>query len=423
MPIDPVILLTIGSIILFLVGIPILLVFGMWAVGFYLLSGIPLSNMSIVAYEQLNTFAFAAIPLFILLGSLLDQLGVSTKIVNWANSWGGWLPGSTANTAIYSAGVFSAITGSNSATTAAVGEALMDDLDREGYDRTFAAATIAAGGTLGIIIPPSVLFIIYGITFNVSVTELFLAGTIPGILMMLSLSAMASYISYKRNYGDGSKFSFDGKRVLRTTWEAKTAIGVIVVLLGGIYAGIFTPSESAVVALLYLVLVGLWTRELNSFDQLLHSFTTVTTLIGIIVPVFVTSFMVQQGLSFLGLQSAVANAVLALTNPWIIGLVMVIILLISGSVLASVPNMILTAPLLAPVAFHLGLSPLMWGVVFMISDAIGFITPPYGLNLYIISSITELDYIKVAYAALPYLVVLTIIMVVFIVFPELNVLA
>jgi len=420
---SPLILLTLVSIVCFLIGLPVVLVFGIWAVGFsVIVPAFPLTNMPIAAYEQLNSFPFVAIPLFILVGSFINEFGISTRIINWTRSWGGWLPGSTGNTAIYTAGIFSAITGSNAATTASVGEALMDDLEEEGYDPTFAAATIASGGTLGIIIPPSVLFILYGVAFNVSVPDLFLAGVIPGILMMLALSSVNSYASHKNNYGTFS-YRFSITNILRTTWEAKVALGAITVLLGGIYAGFFTPAESAAVAFLYMLIAGIITFRLTDMEQLTDSFENVILLSGIITPIFVTSVMVQQGLSFLGLQEAIANAIISLQNPYLIGFVMVVVMLISGSVLASVPNMILVAPLLAPVAFSLGLSPIMWGVVFMISDAIGFITPPYGLNLYIISSLTGIEYIEIAYKALPYLLSLIIIWLVFLAFPELNILA
>ncbi|EMA56545.1 TRAP transporter large permease [Halococcus thailandensis] len=417
------IVLTLICIGLFATGIPVFLAFGAWGVGFsVIVGGFPLVNTSVVAYEQLNTFSFVAIPLFILLGSFINEFRISNEIIKWARSWGGWLPGSTANTAIYTSGVFAAITGSNAATTAAVGEALTDDLEEEGYDPEFAAASIASGGTLGIIIPPSVLFIIYGITFSVSVSDLFLAGVIPGIMMMVGLSLTSSYISHKRGYGT-VEYSFQLSNIARATWEAKLAIGAIVVLLGGIYAGLYTPSESAAVAFLYIILVGLITRRLTNPKQLLASFENAIILIGMIIPVFVTAVMVQQGLSFIGLQDVLASAVISLQHPWLIGAVMIVIMLISGSVLSSVPNMILVAPLLAPAATQLGISPIMWGVIFMIGDAIGFITPPYGLNLFIISGLTGIEYTDVARAALPYLGVLLLIWVAFFAFPELNFLA
>lgn len=190
--------LTLICVVFFLIGVRILLVFGAWAIGFILTNPIlPPINLVITAYGSLNTFPWVAIPIFVIVGGLINEFGLSEDIIEFAKAVAGWLPGTIGNTAIYTAGVFSAITGSNEATTASVGEALFDDLVDEGYSAEFSAATVASGGTLGIIIPPSVLFIIYGVTFDISVTALFTAGIVPGFVMMFGLSALCSYKAYE----------------------------------------------------------------------------------------------------------------------------------------------------------------------------------------------------------------------------------
>jgi len=415
-------LLTVFVFALFALGVPVLLLFGIWSLGFTVLTGpFPFVNIPLAAFEQLQSFPLVAIPLFIGVGSLINASGMSSDIIGFSRASGGWLPGSTANTAIYTAGIFSAITGSNTATTASVGEALYDDLEEEGYDKEFAAATIAAGGTIGVIIPPSVMFILYGVTFNVSVPDLFLAGIIPGLMMMFGLSAVATYVSWKNDYGTAEQ-KFSVVNIVRQFWKSKDAFIAIAILLGGIYAGIFTPSESAIAAIVYITLSSLTNVDAD-LREIVGSIFNAARLSAMIVPILVTSIMVQQNLSYLGLQRIVGNAIVGLGNPWLIGIAMFVILLVSGMTLASVPNMVLVAPLLAPAAFHLGLSPLMWGVIFLINDAIGFITPPYGLNLYIISSITGIDYVNVATSALPYLLIQYSVWIVFFMFPAVNVLA
>lgn len=415
--------LTAFAVVLFVIGVPILLVFSTWAIGFSLFFPVfSLRNMALVSYYQLWTFPLTAVPLFILVGALVNQLRIARDIVEMSRAVAGWLPGSSANTALVTAGVFSAITGSNAATTASVGEAFTDELNEEGYDPVFSAATIAAGGTLGIIIPPSVLFILYGVTFNLSVTDLFVAGILPGILMLGGLIATATVISYRQDYGT-TEYSFSFSAIFRSMFRARNSLLAIVLLLGGIFTGLFTPSESASIAILFVVTAEFLSGHIDDLDFVTEAVQLTVYLVGIIIPVLITSIMIQQGLSFLSLQDAVSNAILTLDAPILVGAALLVVMLLSGSILASIPNMILTAPLLAPVAFALGISPLMWGVIFMISDAIGFITPPYGLNLYIMSSITDIDYIRIARAALPYFFVLTSILVLFFAFPELNVLA
>jgi C4-dicarboxylate transporter DctM subunit len=315
--------------------------------------------------------------------------------------------------------MFSAITGSNAATTASVGRALHPNLVSENYEEAYSAGMIASGGTVGVIFPPSLLLILYGVTFGVSVSDLFLAGAIPGLLMIGGLVATNTYLSSKRGYGTSS-YDMSISNLFTSIWEAKIGIGTIVLLLGGIFAGVFTPSESASIAMLYIIVLGVLLRRLNSVSDIIEPILSAVRLIGVLIPLVVMSIIIQQNLSFLGIRDVIAGTIMNLGSPYLIIPAMVIILLISGSVLASVPNMVLTAPLLAPVAFSLGLSPITWAIVFTMSDAIGFITPPYGLNLYVVSGITNIDYIEVARAALPFLVVLVFIWLTVFLFPEIN---
>lgn len=415
------VLLTLLGALLFTIGVRVVLVFGAWALGFVLfVPAFPAADFPITAYESLNTFPWVAVPVFVMVGSLINEFGISEDVIDFAGTVAGRLPGTIGNTVVYTAGIFSAITGSNTATTAAVGDALYDDMNEEGYEPVFSAATIAAGGTLGSIIPPSILLILYGVLFNQPVATLFLAGVVPGITMMLGISAYCSYTAYRNGYGtDAGDLSVG--RVLETTWAAKHAFATVALLVGGILVGLFTPSEAAAAAFGYIVLVGLVTDRFTGLTQVFSSLRTGVALTGILVPLYVTAIMVQRSLSFTGLQGVVADTIGSLPETWMILLAMVIVMLIAGSVLASLPNLILTAPLLAPVATEtLGLDPILWGIIFLMSDAIGFITPPYGLNLFVISSITGEEYVEVAYAALPYLLILVAIWLAFFLFPGLN---
>lgn len=400
-PTEVIIAMTILSIILFALGIPIYLVFGVWALGYHIaLPTFPLSNMSQEHFGVLQSFSFTAIPLFILVGDLIKEAGIAENLIEFTREIIGWIPGSTGNTAIGTAGIFSAITGSNAATTASVGSALYPPLCEEGYKKDYAAGTIAAGGVLGAIIPPSVLLIIYGAAFGVSIVDLFIAGIIPGLAMLFMLIFINTYISYKNDYGETVEFKIYPKRILQKSWNAKIGLGTIVLLLGGIFAGIFTPAESAAVAVVYILVAGVGSRKLTSLNQILRASYSSIILIGIILPMVVTSVLIQQVLSNLGLQETISQAVISLGNSALIILVITIIVLMAGSVLDATPNLLITAPILAGAAAALGWTPVEWGIIFMMGASIGFITPPYGLNLYIISGISQIDYIKVAKAAI-----------------------
>lgn len=410
--------LTVLCILLFMIGVSIVLVFGVWVLGYSVLfPRFGFANISIVVFQELNSLTFTMVPLFIAVGALINAFGLSADLTKFSRAVIGWLPGSTANTAIFTSGIFSAITGSNTATTASVGEALVDELNEEGYEPNFSAATIAAGGTVGVIVPPSIMAILYGIQFNVPVVDLFVAGIIPGLLMIAIMMSVCSYLSYKHDYGL-QDYEFSAIGIGNAAWRSKHAFITVFLLLGGIFLGWFTPTESAAVAMAYVLLMGVLSGRFHNIDQVVESYFTAIYLVGAIFPIFVTTVMIQQGLSFLGLQRVLSDAVLSLQHPFFVGAAIAIILLITGSFMASVPNLILTAPLLAPAAFALGLSPIEWAIIFLMSDAIGFITPPYGLNLYVISTITDLDYMEVAYSVLPYLASLGLLWIVLFVFPE-----
>ena len=397
-------LATVLCVVLFTIGIPIYLVFGFWGLIFHATSeSFPISNIALEHYDVLQTFPFTAIPLFILVGDLIYESGIAKEVVDFTKETIGWWPGSTGNTAIGTASIFSAITGSNAATTASVGNALYPKMQEEGYKNTYAAGTIAAGGVLGAIIPPSILLIIYGVAFGVSIVDLFQAGIAPGIAMLVVLIGINTYYSKKNSYGSQTSLGIDPMKVLKTGWRAKIGIGTIVILLGGIFAGIFTPTESAAVAVIYILALSIGTGRISSWEEILRASFSSLLLLGVIIPMVVTSVLIQQSMSNLGLQTEIANAVIGLQNELLILVAILAIIWMAGTVMDATPNLLLTAPMLAPAAAEIGWGPIVWGMIFMMGDSVGFITPPYGLNLYIISGIAEIDYIRVARAVVPYL--------------------
>ena len=421
--IDPIAIsaLTVLTLLLFFTGVPILLVFSIWVVGFhYFVPVFPINNVATGAFTELQSFSFIAIPIFILVGDLIHQSKISEDIIEFANSIIGKIPGSSGNTAIVTSAIFSAITGSNAATTASVGKSMHPVMVKEGYDSTFSAATVAAGGTVGSVIPPSIMLIIYGVTFGESVVTLFIAGLIPGLVMLSALLLINTYIARKRGYDrDDKNDDFSVKNIISSSWNAKIALGTVVILVGGILGGIFTPSEGSAIAVVYILATSILTGRIDDFGQVARANVTAILLVGVIMPLIVFATLIQQNLSFLGLQEVVSDWLISFDNDLIILTFMFFIMLLTGAFLASVPNLLLTVPLLTPAAMSLGIDPISWAIIFIISDSIGFITPPYGLNLYVISGITGIDYLEVAYSCVPYLLSLMIVLIFYLSFPSL----
>lgn len=417
------ILLTVICIVIFVIGAPLFHVFSIWVVGFQLrVTVVPMANIAIESFDFFQSFALVAIPIFILVGDLMSESGVARNLLDFSQDLVGWLPGSAGNTVLAASGIFSAITGSNVATTASIGRGMHSELVDEGYSPTYAAATIASGGTVGIIIPPSVIMIVYAVTFNVSVTDLFLAGLVPGLAMIGALLVVNSYSAYREGFGlTDSEFSL--RELLSSTRQASIGIATIAILLGGIYAGVFSPTEASSVGVVFVFITSLLTGRITNVNQIIRASYTALSVIGTVMPIVVMSVLIQQDLTFLGIQSVVSDILTSIQYDWLLIIVMLVIMLIAGSLLDSIPNLVLTAPLLADAAAQLGLSPIMWGVIFLIGDAIGFITPPYGVNLYVIAGITDLDYINVARDIFVYLGALIGVWLLFFIFPSLDFLA
>ena len=236
-------IISIGVSLLFFIGIPIFLIIGLWVVGISLVIDFTLANIGVTLYEGLNFYGLLALPLFILTGDLIKAAGIAQKLSDFAYSLLGWLRGGLAMSALGACGLFAAISGSNSATTATIGSIMYPEMTKGGYDKHFAAATIAAGGTVGIIIPPSIIFIVYGFLMNLSVSDLFLGGLLPGILMVVAMQ-IACYVVCKKN-GWGKLIPFSPKDSLIKGGQAYLGFMAIGIVIFGIYGGIFSPTEAA----------------------------------------------------------------------------------------------------------------------------------------------------------------------------------
>ena len=409
---------SIAVTVLFVLGVPIFLIIGIWVVGISVIIDFTLANVGATLFEGLNFFGLLALPLFILTGDLISGAGIAKRLINFAYSCLGWMRGGLAMASLGACGMFAAISGSNSATTATIGGIMHPEMVKNGYNDRFAAATLAAGGTVGIIIPPSIIFIVYGFMMGLPIGELFIGGFIPGIMMVIAMQLVCFYLSRKNKWGTIIKF--DPKRIAITgvkAWLGFMAIGIVI---WGIYSGKFSPTEAAGITSGFCLLAGIFiTRELSikSLPSILMRSGTIT---GMLAPLIAISIVMQQVLSQLGAKAFITDLVNLLGGYYPILFACMAIVLLAGTILESLPNTIILAPILAPIAASIGVDPIHFAVVFLVGDAIGFITPPYGLNLYVASGITGIPYLKLLAYTMPYLLSLLVVWVIVAMVPDFS---
>ncbi|MDI5892179.1 TRAP transporter large permease [Halomonas rhizosphaerae] len=385
-----------------LLGVPIALAIGASALVALHAQGVPLMVVPQQMFQGINSFALVAVPMFILAGDLMAQGKVSEKLVAFADSLFGFLKGGLSLVSVGAGMFFAAISGSGAATTAAVGSSLVPELRKKGYDPASAASLIAASGTIGVVIPPSVPMIIYAVIAQQSVSKLFLSGILPGIAMGLGLGAIAIVQAYRRNYPRGTAFS--PATIWCTFRSASWGLATPVIILGGIFSGVFTPSEAAVVAVNYALLVSLFVyRDLSLTDVyriLIRS--AITT--SVIMLVIATSAVLSWTLSSWQVPGAIAQAVLSLsTDPYVIMLLVVAVILLTGVFIETASALIILTPVLLPLVTQLGIDPIHFGLIIVVGLAIGMITPPVAINLYVASSVTQLPLERITRAIIPYL--------------------
>lgn len=364
-------------------------------------SDIPLSLVIQNAVEGLDSFPLMAIPFFILAGLLMTHGGIAKQLIQFFNIFVGRLTGGLGMISIVTCLFYGAISGSAMATASAIGSFMVPEMNEEKYNLGYSAALIAAAGTIGIIIPPSVPFVIYGVVTGTSIGDLFIAGVIPGFLMAFALMVVNYFISRKNGYhGSTEKITVRGS--LKVTRKSIPALLSPIIVLGGIYSGIFTPTEAAVVSVVYSLILGIFVYKLLDRKNIYKSFYDTMVINGI------TTFMVGLSMAFAAYLSVsqipTRITVFLLTvsdNPVIILILINVFLLIVGCLIDNIPACIILAPILLPVVEQCGMSPIQFGVVMTLNLAIGFVTPPYGSNLFVMSAIAHCPVDKMFKSLIP----------------------
>ena len=387
--------LTAIAVVLFFLGTPVVVVLATWVIASsYFIVDFPLANVGVASSDSIKSFIFLAVPLFVITGDFLTEGGVSRKLIAFSRSIVGFMAGATAATTMFSCGLFAAISGSNAATAATMGRLLGPEMVRRGIRPGLAGAIVASGGTVGVIIPPSVIFLIYGVTMDVPSVDLFIGGMIPGLLMVIALIGCAVVLTGKTEPGTGFQdFSFaDIGRTALKAWAGFIAIGVI---FFGIYFGAFSPTEAAGVVAIYCFLVGIMPGGELKLKQVPGILLNSARLAGLLVPLVVFSIQFQQVSSVMGMPEAIQEFLGGLGaeyGKFVLVSVMMVLILMVGAITESVAVVLILGPILAPVAESIGIDLVHWGVVFVVGTTIGFVTPPYGLNLFVVSGVLKIPY-------------------------------
>lgn len=386
-----------------LIGMPIAISIGIGIMAALLRDGVPLEFIAQMCFSGLDNYTYLAIPMFILTGYLMETGGLSKRLVNFASSIVGNMAGGLGIVTVVACMFFAAISGSSPATVAAIGSMMVPSMVRRGYSPEFSGALSAASGSLGILIPPSIPMIIYAVTAEVSIGEMFTAGFVPGALVGLGLMLTVYIISKKRGYrGEDEPFAMS--RVLSSLKEAVWALLTPVIILGGIYSGMFTPTEAAVVAVVYALLVGLLVHRELKLSDLPGIFinATVTTGSVIIILGFATAF--ARYITIQQVPQLIGKAILAYTSdPTLILCIFVLLILFTGMFIETAAQILIYTPLFLPILVQLGVSPIHFGIILVIGTELGLITPPVGVNLFVAQGITGSSIGQLTRNILPFL--------------------
>ena len=410
-------------LVLLLTGTPISIALGMTVLSFMLVfSSFDMVTVNIISqrlFTGLESFAIMAVPFFVLAGAFLTDGGVAKRIINFATSLVGWMPGGLAMSAILACAFFATISGSSPATVMAIGSVMLPAMVAQGYPKRFGVGVVATAGSLGILIPPSIVFIIYAVSTSESAGKLFMAGVIPGILLAAILMGVTFIIAKKKGFPTLPRASF--KEIWKAFLEAFWGLLIIVIVMGGIYGGIFTPTEAAAVSAVYAFICAVFIYRTLKFRDvpkvLLHAANTSAMLLYIITNAILFSFLMTSE----QIPQALSAWVIAKDlEPWMFLIVVNLALIAAGQFMEPSSIILILAPLLVPIAKTMGIDPIHLGVVMVINMEIGMLHPPVGLNLFVASHLAKMGLTEVSIATAPWLIVMLAYLILITYVPEIS---
>lgn len=399
-------LIAAALIVCLVIGVPIFAALGVAAMADFLFSPIPLATLAHSLFSGVDKFPLIAIPCFVLAGCIMTRAGITEDIVRVMRIAVGGAPGGLAVVTILSCMFFAAISGSGPGTVAAIGGLLIPAMAAQGYDKGFAAAVASAGGTLGILIPPSNPMIVYGVLAGVSIGDLFIAGLLPGFLIGFALIVTAVVISAIKGYR-GKQEGFDARSLAHAGLIGMPSLCVPLVVLGGIYLGIFTPVEASVVAVLYALLVGMAIKRSMGVREIWASLSEAGAICGGLILIMGTAIFFGQFMALNQIPQSIAAGLLAITaDPVIMLLLIAALLLVLGTFMETLSTIIILTPILLPLVTKLGVDPIHFGIILVVTSEIGFLTPPLGVNLFVACSLSGVKLETIARRVVPFLLVL-----------------
>ena len=402
----------IAFVIMCALAVPIWASIGVAATMMLVMAGdLPLALLGESLFHGIDAFALTAIPLFILTGDILVRTGLSRKFLNVAEALTQFAKGGFGSATVLVCGMFAAISGSDAAGAAAVGRMTIDRLVESGYPRPYACALVAAGACTGILIPPSIAYIIVGLILGISASTLFLAAVIPGVSILLAILVTNLIVNRIYNYEGGGNLSATEyfSRLSRALASGWYAFIVPAIIFYGIFSGRLTPTEAGATAVVVTIIIGftIGTLKLADFPAMLVSSAKVN---GIILPIIAFSLPLAQALAIMGVPQGFVSTATAMTdNPTILIIMMIGILIAAGCVMETTPNIVILAPILKPLSDSIGMNEIQFCIMMITALGVGFITPPLGLNLFVVSGIAGESILKIAWRAIPFVLCMLVV--------------
>jgi C4-dicarboxylate transporter DctM subunit len=400
------------------IGMPVLATIG-WATIISMAGGpLPMAFIPQNLFTGMDQFPLIAIVGFVLAGYLMEPAGITEGIIDVARKIVGSITGGLAIVTILACMIFSSLSGSGPATTAAIGSLMIPAMIGVGYSKGFSSGVAATGGTLGILIPPSNPLIIFGVVANTSISGLFMAGFVPGFILTFSFILTAFFISKKRGFqGTGEKFS--SRELAIAVWRAKWALMMPVIILGGIYGGVFTPTEAAEIGALYALFVGFFITRKLKVKMLIDALIRTSAMAGTVTVLVGVSMTFSRLITLYRVHQAVGDFLTGFSsNPFVILLLIALILFAAGFVADTIAMVVVLTPIFLPVTTKLGIHPFQLGILFVICCEAGFLTPPFGANLFVAMKLTDVKLEEIGLSVIPFIIVILFWVVLFAAFPS-----